>query len=41
MTIRINPNRLLADLDALRNFGKRETGVVRPAYSEANIAARR
>ena len=41
MTIRINPNRLLADLDALRHFGKRETGVVRPAYSEADIAARR
>jgi N-carbamoyl-L-amino-acid hydrolase len=39
--IRIDPDRLLADLDALRSFGKCETGVVRPAYSEADLAARR
>ncbi len=38
--IRIDPDRLLADLDTLRSFGQCETGVVRPAYSEAELAAR-
>lgn len=41
MKIEIKADRLLADLDFLRNFGKQESGVVRPAYSEADVAARR
>ncbi len=39
--IRIQPERLLADLDTLRSFGQCGSGVVRPAYSEADLAARR
>lgn len=39
--IRIDPDRLLADLDTLRTFGQCETGVVRPAYSDAELAARK
>ncbi|WP_119166357.1 hydantoinase/carbamoylase family amidase [Algihabitans albus] len=40
-TIRIDSERLLADLDKLRTFGRCGTGVVRPAYSEAELDARR
>ena len=38
----INPTRFLSDLHALRRFGASGVGkgVVRPAYSEADIAAR-
>jgi N-carbamoyl-L-amino-acid hydrolase len=38
----VDPNRFLADLHALRQFGASGVGrgVVRPAYSEADIAAR-
>ena len=38
----INPTRFLSDLHALRQFGESGVckGVVRPAYSEADIAAR-
>jgi beta-ureidopropionase / N-carbamoyl-L-amino-acid hydrolase len=41
--IPVDPARFLADLHALRGFGAAEvpTGVVRPAFSEADIAARR
>ena len=39
--ITIQPDRLLADLETLRSFGRCGSGVVRPAYSEADIAARR
>ncbi|WP_136659401.1 hydantoinase/carbamoylase family amidase [Nitratireductor sp. XY-223] len=39
-SIPIKPDRLLGDLQHLRSFGARETGVVRPAYSKADIAAR-
>ncbi|MDA4846138.1 hydantoinase/carbamoylase family amidase [Hoeflea poritis] len=38
--ININPDRLLGDLQKLRSFGARQSGVVRPAFSEADIAAR-
>ncbi|MFB9148260.1 hydantoinase/carbamoylase family amidase [Roseovarius ramblicola] len=40
--IRVNPERFLADLHRLRGFGAAGVGkgVVRPAYSEADIAAR-
>lgn len=38
--IEIQPDRLLADLDRLRTFGQCGTGVVRPAYSETDLAAR-
>lgn len=38
--IRIDPERLLADLDRLRGFGACGPGVVRPAFSDADIAAR-
>jgi N-carbamoyl-L-amino-acid hydrolase len=37
----INPQRLLADLRRLAGFGSVGTGVDRPAFSEADIAARR
>lgn len=39
---RVNPERFLADLHRLREFGAAgvDKGVVRPAYSEADIAAR-
>jgi N-carbamoyl-L-amino-acid hydrolase len=36
----VDRKRFLADLHALRRFGARGAGVVRPAYSEADIAAR-
>jgi N-carbamoyl-L-amino-acid hydrolase len=36
----IDPDRLLADLETLRGFGRAGKGVVRPAFSEADIAAR-
>lgn len=39
--ITIRPERLLEDLETLRSFGRCGNGVVRPAYSEADIAARR
>lgn len=35
-----NPSRFLADLHHLRGFGAQGRGVVRPAYSDADIAAR-
>ena len=38
--MQIEPARLLADLHYLRSFGKEGTGVVRPAFSEPDIAAR-
>lgn len=37
----IDPERFLADLHQLREFGACGSGVVRPAYSEADVAARR
>jgi N-carbamoyl-L-amino-acid hydrolase len=39
--IEIDPKRLLSDLRRLSEFGRVGTGVDRPAYSEADIAARR
>ena len=41
MTVAIDGGRLLADLRALAGFGRFETGVDRPAFSDADIAARR
>ena len=38
--ISINEDRLLADLDRLRDFGRTGTGVVRQAFSEADLDAR-
>jgi N-carbamoyl-L-amino-acid hydrolase len=38
--MQIEPTRLLADLHHLRSFGKEGTGVVRPAFSQPDIAAR-
>lgn len=38
---RISPERLLADLRTLRGFGAQGIGVVRPAFSETDMAARR
>ena len=38
--ITINPDRLLDDLSKLRTFGARGDGVVRPAFSDIDIAAR-
>ncbi len=38
-SITINPERLLGDLEQLRSFGAHESGVVRPAFSDADIAA--
>jgi len=38
--IDINPDRLLQDLHALRGFGASGNGVVRPAYSPTDVAAR-
>ncbi|MDN2565529.1 hydantoinase/carbamoylase family amidase [Aquibium sp. A9E412] len=38
--IAISPERLLADLDTLRGIGRRGTGVVRPAFSPADLEAR-
>ncbi len=37
---RINTERMLADLDALRRIGAVKTGVIRPAYSETDRLAR-
>ena len=37
----INGTRFLEDLDALREFGKQGIGVIRPAFSEPDIASRR
>ncbi|MEX3007318.1 hydantoinase/carbamoylase family amidase [Hoeflea sp. TYP-13] len=39
--ISINSGRLLEDMSRLRTFGACGTGVVRPAFSEADIAARK
>ena len=39
--IEIDPQRLMADLRKLATFGAVGTGVYRPAFSEADIAARR
>ena len=39
--IAINPKRLLQDLHELRRFGTSGNGVIRPAYSDADIAARK
>ncbi|MGI9374408.1 MAG: hydantoinase/carbamoylase family amidase [Hyphomicrobiales bacterium] len=39
-SISIKPERLLADLNTLRRFGQHGNGVVRPAYSDEDIAAR-
>jgi len=36
----LDPERFLADLTALRQFGAQGRGVVRPAYSEPDLAAR-
>ena len=38
--IAINEDRLLSDLDRLRDFGRTGTGVVRPAFSQADLDAR-
>lgn len=38
--MRINSERYLADLTELRGFGAVSTGVVRPAFSEPDVAAR-
>ena len=39
--IAINPERLIQDLHELRRFGTSGNGVIRPAYSDADIAARK
>ena len=36
----INPERLLETLHTLRTFGATESGVVRPSFSAADMAAR-
>ncbi len=41
MAPKIDPERLLTDLRTLRSFGACGTGVVRPAFSETDMAARR
>jgi N-carbamoyl-L-amino-acid hydrolase len=41
MAPKINPERLLNDLRTLRSFGACGTGVVRQAFSEIDVAARR
>ena len=38
---RVNPQRLLSDLNALRSIGAQGRGVVRPAFSPADMEARR
>jgi N-carbamoyl-L-amino-acid hydrolase len=38
--MKVKPERFLADLHALRRFGAKGGGVVRPAFSDADIAAR-
>ena len=40
-TVAVDPARMLADLDALRRIGGQGTGVVRQAFSDADILARR
>ena len=40
LTLPIDPKRFLSDLHKLRSFGASGTGVVRPAFSEADVAAR-
>ena len=37
----VNPQRFLADLHALRSIGADGPGVVRPAFTEADIEARK
>ena len=37
----VNADRLLSDLDTLRTFGAQGTGVVRPAFTETDMEARR
>ena len=39
--VEINADRLLGDLDQLREIGRVSTGVVRPAFTEADIEARK
>ncbi len=39
-SVKINEDRLLADLDRLRDFGRTGTGVVRPAFSGPDLEAR-
>jgi len=39
--IDIDPERLLDDLATLRSFGARGNGVIRPAFSDADIASRK
>ncbi len=39
--VRINSERLLADLDRLRDFGRTGTGVVRPAFTEPEVETRK
>ena len=39
--LKINPERLLADLRQLRTFGQYKTGVVRPAFSETDMESRK
>ncbi len=39
--ISIDPDRLMDDLSKLRSFGARGNGVVRPAFSDTDIAARK
>ena len=36
----LDPSRFLSDLHHLRGFGADGSGVIRPAYSEPDIAAR-
>ncbi len=38
--VKINPERLLSDLDTLRGFGRTGTGVVRPAFTKPDLEAR-
>ena len=38
---KVNAERLLADLDALRTIGAQGSGVVRPAFSAEDMEARR
>lgn len=40
LTLPIDPKRFLSDLHKLRSFGASGTGVVRPAFSKADVAAR-
>ena len=40
LTLPIDPKRFLSDLHKLRSFGASGTGVVRPAFSRADVAAR-